>query len=378
MKNKLRYVIIFIFFLPLFCSADHIVGGSIEYEQLGGSTYRITLKLHRNCNSGLSFPNPIAIKVTKSNGTLFKTLSISRTSSTIIPPKIDTCVVNPGICLEEIIYSQVVTGLPPSTGGYHLYCILCCRNASLLNIQTPGSAAATFYTHIPDNNVVTTNSSPHWNQPLQSFLCQGNSLSIDQSASDVDGDSLYYQFYTPYDTGAVTFTGGVFNTAALKWVTGYSATNPLVPNVPNSLKISSTGIITGSPPPTIGNFVIGVRCQEWRNGIKLGEILRDIQLTVVSCPPKILANYNYNGTCTGTKISFTTLTTGASSYYWDFGNTATTADTSLTKNPTYTYPSLGKYTVMLIINKGTACADTSIKVIQITSLKAAFTSNAPA
>ncbi len=378
MKNKLRYVIIFIFFLPLFCSADHIVGGSIEYEQLSGTTYRITVKLHRNCNSSNPFPNPVTIKMTKSNGTLFKTLSIPRTSSSTIPPKIDTCLVNTGICLEEIIYSQVVTGIPPSTGGYHLYSILCCRSASLINIDQTGTAAATFYTHIPDNNVVTSNSSPRWNQPLQSFLCQGNALNIDQSASDVDGDSLFYQFYTPYDTGSVTFTGGVFNAAIQKWATGYSATNPLIPNAPNSLKISSTGIITGTPPPTIGNFLIGVRCQEWRNGIRLGEILRDIQLTVVSCPPKLLANYTYSGTCTGTKISFTTLTTGASTYYWDFGNIASTADTSRLKNPIYTYPSLGKYTAMLIINKGTPCADTSIQIIQITSLKAAFTSTAPA
>jgi gliding motility-associated-like protein len=378
MKNKLLYVIIFIFFLPLFCSADHIVGGSIEYEQLGGSTYRITLKLHRNCNSGLNFPNPVTIKVTKSNGTLFKTLTISRTSSTIIPPLVDTCVVNPGICLEEIIYSQVVTGLPPSAGGYHLYCIFCCRNTTLLNVQNAmGSAAATFYTHIPDNNVVTVNNSPKWNQPLQSFICQGVPLSIDQSASDSDGDSLYYQFYTPYDTGAVTFTGGVFNTAALKWITGFSATNPLVANAPNSVAISSTGLITGSPPQTIGNFVIGVRCQEWRNGIRLGEILRDIQLTVVACPPKLVSNFSYNGTCNGTKISFTALTNGANSYYWDFGNIASTADTSLAKNPTYTYPSLGKYTVKLIINRGTPCADTSTQVIHITSLNAAFTNNAP-
>jgi gliding motility-associated-like protein len=380
MKNKLRYVIIFIFFLPLFCSADHIVGGSLEYEQLGGSTYRITLKLHGNCNSATLFPDPATIKVLKNNGTLFKTLSIPRTSTTIIPPKIDTCFVNPGICLEEIIYSQIVTGLPPSAGGYHLYFILCCRNTTILNIDQSGPLkAATYYTHIPDNNIVTTNSSPKWNQSLPSFLCQGNPLNIDESASDVDGDSLYYELYTPFDTGAVTITGGLFSTVPLKWKTGYGVTNPLIPNAPNSFKINSTtGIITGTPPPTIGSFVIGIRCQEWRNGIRLGEIIRDIQLTVVSCPPKILASFKYSGNCSGTKISFTTLTTGASTYYWDFGNTATLADTSRTKNPVYTYPSLGKYSVMLIINKGTPCADTSVQVIQITSLKAAFTSNAPA
>jgi gliding motility-associated-like protein len=379
MKNKFLYVIIFLFFLPLLSSANHIVGGSLTYEQQGGSTYRITLTLYRDCTdpTNPSFPSVVKINILKNNGTAFKVVSIPFSSATAVPSKIDTCVANPGICLQESIYSQVVTGLPPNPGGYHVYFQLCCRTSALLNIQSPTTAGETFYTHIPDNNVVTSNSSPKWVDGPQSFICQGSAVKIDHSASDVDGDSLYYSLYTPYDSNSVTFPGGVFTAVPLAWQSGYSATNPLNTGPPNTLKISSTGLITGSPPLTSGYFVIGVRCQEWRNGIKLGEILRDFQLKVVPCPPKILASYTYSGACVGTKISFTTLTTGASSYYWDFGNQATVADTSRTKNPTYTYPSLGKYSVMLIINKGTPCADTSIQVIQITSLKAAFTSNAP-
>lgn len=380
MKNKFLYVIIFLFFLPLISTANHIVGGSLTYEQQGGSTYRITLTLYRDCTdpSNPAFPSVVKINIVKNNGAAFKVVSIPFTSATSVPPKIDTCVANPGICLQEAIYSQVVTGMAPSTGGYHVYFQLCCRTSALLNIKNPTSAGETFYTHIPDNNIVTTNSSPKWVDGPQSFICQGSPISINHSASDADGDSLYYSLYTPYDSNTVTFPGGVFSGVPLAWASTYSATNPLNATQPNSLQISSKGLITGAPPLTSGYFVIGVRCQEYRNGVKLGEILRDFQLKVVTCPPKILASFTYSGNCSGTKVPFTTLTTGASSYYWDFGNTKTLADTSRLKNPSYTFPGLGKYTVMLIINKGTPCADTSYQLVHVTLLNAAFTSNAPA
>ena len=379
MKNKLLYVIFFIFFLPFISMANHIVGGSLTYEQMGGSTYRITLTLYRDCTdpTNPSFPSVVKINVVKSNGAAFKVVTIPFSSATSVPSKIDTCVANPGICLQESVYSQVVTGIPPSSGGYHVYYQLCCRTSTLLNIKNPTTAGETFYTHIPDNNVVTNNSSPQWVESPQSFLCQGNSFSINHSAIDVDGDSLAYSLYTPYDSNTVTFPGGLFTAVPLSWTSSYGSTNPFNASIPNSLQISSKGIITGVPPQTSGDFVVGVRCQEWRNGIKLGEILRDFQIKVVVCPPKILANYSFTGNCNGTKVSFTTLTTGAKTYYWDFGNTKTLADTSLVKNPTYTYTELGKYKVMLIINKGTPCADTLSQIVHVTSLNAAFTSSAP-
>ncbi|HET6225220.1 MAG TPA: PKD domain-containing protein [Bacteroidia bacterium] len=379
MKNKLLIVVSFIFFLPFISMANHIVGGSLTYEQMGGSTYRITLALYRDCTdpTNPSFPSVVKINIVKNNGAAFKVATIAFSSATSVPSKIDTCVANPGICLQEAIYSQVVTGITPSAGGYHVYYQLCCRTSALLNINNPATAGETFYTHIPDNNLFTNNSSPQWKDSPQSFLCQGSTLSIDHGAVDADGDSLAYSLYTPYDSNTVTFPGGLFTAVPLAWKTGYGQNNPFNAGAPNSLQISSKGIITGSPPLTSGNFVIGVRCQEWRNGVKLGEVLRDFQIKVVVCPPKILANYTFTGNCNGTKVSFTTTTVGANTYYWDFGNTKTLADTSRSKNPTYTYTELGKYKVKLIIAKGTPCADTLIQTVHVTSLNAAFTSNTP-
>lgn len=380
MKTRLVAFLFFLFSFPLISTATHIVGGSLTYEQLGGSTYRITLKLYRDCKPGsAAFPNPVTITVKNNAGTTtVMNINIPFPGASLVPPNIDTCAVNPGICLEEAVYTKVVSGLPPSPGGYHLYYQYCCRNSTLMNIVSPLTAGETWYAHIPDNGVVISNSSPKWVNPPPVFVCQGNNMSVDHSATDADGDSLVYSLYTPYSDGAITYPGSVFTTAPVTWSSTYGANNPLDPSTPGSLTINSNGIIHGIPP-TIGQFVAGIRCEEYRDGVKIGEILRDFQFNVVNCPPLAVASFNSGGACNGTLINFTNTTTpSANTYFWDFGDGTTLADTSHSINATYNYPTLGNYTAMLIINAGTPCADTSIQAVNVSYLNSDFMDDAPA
>lgn len=385
MKNRLLLLIILIFFIPFISSATHIVGGSLTYEQLGGSTYRITLKLYRDCKpSSAAFPGSVAIEIRENDGTAFMTVSIPFPGANSVPPNIDTCAVNPGICLEEAVYTKIVTGLPPSPGGYHVFYQYCCRNNTLLNIFDPVNAGETWYAHIPDNGVVITNSSPKWVGPPPVFVCQGNNMSIDHSATDADGDSLVYSLYTPYDgdTGPgpkdPTFPGNIFTVPFVTWISTYGANNPLNPSVPNSLTISPSGILNGVPP-TLGQFVAGVKCEEWRDGVLIGEILRDFQFNVVNCPPVAVASFTSSGACNGLSINFTNTTTpSANNYFWDFGDGSTTSDTTSAISPSYTYPALGIYTAMLIINYGTPCADTITQIVNLSFVDAEFGNNGPA
>lgn len=379
MKNRLLLILFLIFFIPFTSSATHIVGGSLTYEQLSGSTYRVTLKLYRDCKPGsAAFPGTVAIQIRLNDGTAFTSVSIPFPGATLVPPNIDTCAVNPGICLEEAIYTKIVTGLPPSPGGYHMYYQYCCRNSTLLNIVNPLSEGETWYAHIPDNGAVITNSSPKWVNPPPVFVCQGINMSIDHGATDADGDSLVYSLYTPYSDQAITYPGNVFTTAPVTWSSTYGANNPLDPALPNSLTINPSGIINGVPP-TLGQFVAGIRCEEWRDGVKIGEILRDFQFNVVNCPPVAVASFSSNGACNGLAISFTNTTTpSADNYFWDFGDLSSTSDTTSAVNPSYTYPALGVYTAMLIINYGTPCADTTSQIVNLSFVDAEFGNDGPA
>ena len=78
--------------------------------------------------------------------------------------------------------------------------------------------------------------------------------------------------------------------------------------------------------------------------------------------------------CGGFEIFFTNTSINAPYYYWDFGDPTTTADFSTETNPTYTYPSVGTYTVTLTIDADVSCPDTIMLDVDITEpqLEAAF------
>lgn len=352
--------------------ATHIVGGSLTYEHLGGATYRITLKMYRDCAPGnAAFPN-VRIEVRDVNGNSFtpdKDIVINFPGATAVQPYIDTCAANPGLCLEEAIYTAVVNNLPPIAGGYHLFFQYCCRNSTLDNCVNPLNTGETWYAYIPNNAALITNSSPVWTNPPPVFVCQGNPMNYDHGATDADGDSLVYSYYTPYTDAAPTFPGGVATFTPITWVAGFGPNNAC--GGPNLTMNPATGYITGAPPFT-GQYVCGVRCEEFRNGVKIGEILRDFQLNVVYCPPLAQASIGpSNDVCNGGMINFNNTSDPANSYYWDFGDGASTLDTSTFQYPSYTYPGLGPYLVTLIINFGTPCADTAYQTIDISSVSAA-------
>lgn len=60
--------------------------------------------------------------------------------------------------------------------------------------------------------------------------------------------------------------------------------------------------------------------------------------------------------CVGSPVQFTDQsTTNIMNWQWNFGDPNTLADTSIIKNPTYTYPSSGQYNVILIVTDANGC-----------------------
>ncbi len=82
---------------------------------------------------------------------------------------------------------------------------------------------------------------------------------------DADGDSLYWKLDTPMSASAT-------NISAYTTPPG-NANGPLTMD-------SQTGQITWSPSQ-VGNYAISILVEEYRNGVQIGEIRRDMQLIVV-------------------------------------------------------------------------------------------------
>jgi gliding motility-associated-like protein len=371
-----RIVLLISFFLISFSSsATHVVGGGITYTQLDNNNYLLSVRLYRDCSPGTAnIPNNINVQCRRGDGTnpTIPNFNLPLISSNVINPTIPACVFDPGICVEEALY-QAIINLPNGVGGYHLYYTICCRNATIQNITNPLNANETFYAYVPDNGIHPINSSPTFAAIPPTYVCAGQDLNLNFGATDPDGDVLVYSFYTPYDgtnNGGINYGAGAppnnINISTVNWVAGFGATDPLdpAPGLLPGLTISPTGIINGTPTVP-GQYVVGVMIDEYRNGVLIGRITRDFQFNVINCPPPITPAIDIVSNCDGLNVDFINNSgAGATNFWWDFG-TGNQADSSVLFEPSFTYAIAGTYSVQLIVQKGTNCADTADYIFSI-------------
>lgn len=378
----------FLALLPFKSLATHIIGGELTYECLGGGVYEITLNIYRDCQpfqaSDGTWVTPVGfdnlfgepeftpgapdalVKIYDVNNDLVDTQFFSSFEVVEVEDQYtNDCLSLPAdLCIEQGIY-KLTTTLAPLAGGYQIAYQRCCRNPSVINIQDPGQTGITVYTNIPDPGTAVCNSSPVFGFYPPLAVCLNESLEIDQSATDADGDDLVYSFITPY-LGA-TFTNSDETTpppfTEIAWVPPFNAGNPL-PATPGLNIDSATGIISGSPTSE-GLYIVGIMVEEYRNGVKINEIIRDFRFLVLECD-KSSADFDLEDLiCEGLTADFVDQSTLANTYFWDFGDPSTSLDLSTDPNPSYTYPGGGAFDVTLVINNGTICADTMVKTLNI-------------
>ncbi len=218
-----------------------------------------------------------------------------------------------------------------------------------------------------------SNNTPTYTQFPPLFMCAGKAFTFDHSATDTDGDSVYYSFYTPYADAGPTFPSNVATFTPIIWNAGFSATSPLNSGGPALTLNSSTGLLSGTPN-SIGQFQVGIKTTEYRKGVKLSDMVRDFQFNIINCPVPAQAYITAYGTTNGalTVCGGTSLTlpnnsdVAATNWTWNFGDPASGVNnTSTLQYPSHTFTSVGTYTARLIINAGTSCADTSTAVVTV-------------
>jgi gliding motility-associated-like protein len=295
---------IFIFLVgcfPLTNFASHLMGGSLGYEYLGlqpSGKYRYKIKLttYVDCSPSSEIPYaeyPLRIGVysndlmnPNADKPVIDSLELTVDDTIVYTPYLPPgCIVGANTCIIQARYSGYID-LDPSVNGYYLFYERCCRNTAILNLQSDASNA--FLAFIPPTNVV--NNSPDFLYPPIPFLCVNDTNVIFNTAADVDGDSLVYEFTTPLNG-----FGGVWDphpnlpAPVISWpvfpvdyVTGFDEDEPFA--YFGSATINSTNGISTYISSLQGTFVVGVVVKEYRNGILLTQTYRDLQLLFNICP----------------------------------------------------------------------------------------------
>ncbi len=366
--------------------ATHIVGGELSYECLGGQQYRITMKVYRDCFFGqASFDDPARIAIyTGSNGTtLFDNLLVDLDQIDNIPPVVSNpCLTPPSnVCVEVGLYQEVVT-LPYDPDGYHFAYQRCCRNNTITNITNPQAAGATYTIYISDEAQQTCNNSPTFADFPPIVICVNEDINFDNSATDIEGDQIIYSFCAPFLGGSqatpVPATAAPPPYNQVNFVTPpYTAGAPLA-GIPTVTIDPNTGLISGTPQ-NLGQFVVGICIEEYRNGQLLSITKRDFQFNVVDCVQTLLADIqeditisddeyvlNSCGDPTVTFVNQSTPSNLINSYYWEFDLNNGNVATSGLQNPTITFPGPDTYAGFLVVNPGNvSCTDTAEIFINI-------------
>lgn len=319
--------------------ATHISGGDLTYKPIGGNQYEITLVLYRDC-AGIPIQNPETITCTSASGSSVS-LSVSLipgTGNEITFPCFGTSTTcNGGVLpgFQRYEYRGTVT-LSPSS-NWNLKWEDCCRNCAITTTQ--GGCNNSFLIEANLNNFLAPNdNSPVFTNFPVAFLCLGQNFTYNHGVLDLEGDSLVYSFINP------RLSGG----SAVVFSSGYSASNFLTSSTPIILN-SSTGDINVTPSA----FEVGItaiRIDAYRNGVWIGNVMRDIQFQVQNCSPNVLPTATgINGTndfdtliCAGTALCFDIFTNDLNvgqnlSVTWNEGVPNATFNTTSDPFPTATF-----------------------------------------
>ncbi len=372
MMNRFVFFLLFSFGCLAPLSATHIVGGEITYKCLGNNQYEITLTVFRDCYTGVPwFDSPASIGVFDAQWNLVKELLIpwNPTSNDTLPIILnDPCLtVPPDVCAHGTEYKGIVE-LPQIPGGYSLVYQRCCRNQLIRNIVRPLRTGITIITYISEDALEGCNTSAVFKQWPPVAICIHQPIDFDHAASDADGDSLVYRLCTPLH-GADSLAPvpqppnkGPYDDVI--WRNPPYSQSDMLGGDPLTID-PATGFMTGVPN-LIGNFVVGVCVDEYRDGSLISTTRRDFQYNVSDCGQPLAAFFVPEVVCDTLTIKFNNQGLQSHDYQWFFDVGGDTSQTSTAYSPTHSFPDTGTYTVMLIAESKPTCRDTFLKTIRVT------------
>jgi len=270
-----------LFLCPLALFSSHNAGGQITYRHLFGNTYEILLTTYTDPSNNVD--------------RCFATLEIWNGSGTIL---IDSIVDIPrengpvGVCanparmgdpirppIKRNFYRTVYTF--PGPGTYLIRYADFARIYNITNMFDSGNQS--FYVETILSNVpqIGENNSPILlNDPIDQ-ACTNRLWTHNPGAYDPDGDSLVFELIPPrsYSNG----TGLPVVVPGYQYPDAFGGIFSIDP---------VTGLITWNTPKQVGIYSIAFRVIEYRNGRRIGEVVRDMTVFVVACtnnPPYIHA-----------------------------------------------------------------------------------------
>jgi gliding motility-associated-like protein len=244
--------------IPACVFATHQRAAEITFRHLSGLTYEITLTSYTNTLSPVN------------NARNYLTINWGDGTSDLIP-RVQTIFLPDTIRYNKYVGQHTFPG--PSSSAYVISCEDPNRNLGIMNIPNSVNIPMYIYSELTISPYITYDNSPILLVPPVDNACVDEPFYHNPGAYDPDGDSLSYKLVTCLGIQGMP-------------IPGYTLPPPV-----NSCHINQvTGDFSWISPPQQGEYNIAILIEEWRNGLRIGCVERDMQINVVACnnrPPVI-------------------------------------------------------------------------------------------
>ena len=265
MKIRLKHI--FLLICSIFAVqtyATHNRAGEITYEQISELTIRMTVTTYTKTSSTTADRD--SLEIFWGDGT---SQFVQRTSEVTLPNDVK-------------VNKYIQTHTYPGRSTYTIFFEDPNRVSNILNVNPPNSVEVPFFLSTTftflDPQFQGTNSSATLLQPPLDIACVGQRFTHNPNAYDIDGDSLAYSLVTPLVSEGVP-------------VNPYFLPNEISPGSDNIISMNAvTGEFIWQAPKLPGEYNIAIRIDEFRDGLLLNSIIRDMQILVRECdstPPTI-------------------------------------------------------------------------------------------
>ena len=230
------------------------------------------------------------------------------------------------------------------------------------------NTGATFEIQVSEAALQACNTSPKIKSWPPTFVCVNQPLVFDHSALDRDGDSLVYSLCTPFE-GGISLVNPRPRPAFPPPYRNISWNEPTynIENVLGGIPLSidaTTGLLEGTPN-TVGQFVVGICVEEYRNGVVISTTKRDFQYNIIPCQ-EATASFSLPETqCKDTAIRPLYRGVGMTHFNWNVFNDQILVASSRENQPVFDSLVAGIYEVQLIVTANGTCVDSITQSITL-------------
>ena len=163
------------------------------------------------------------------------------------------------------------------SGSYIISIAPSARNLNIVNMP-PGDLVMYVESMLTISNTLTQMTSPELSLPPIGDGCIDAVYKINPGAIDPDGDILRFELQRCKTASNVKKPVGID-------IPGYKYPEEVDLTSRTSFTMNSkTGVIIWDKPTIQGEYNISFKIEKWRNGVMIGYVTRDMQVTIAPCP----------------------------------------------------------------------------------------------